>query len=228
MRIVFFLIIGILAYSKTLIATYTAKYGWFGTIAMAKGVYDRNLTNYRITNFVQTTGFARTFVDLKEYYISEGNITNNILVPNIYKNIIIRNGKKYLLIYKFDYKNRKIIKTKYKEGKFVYKREMPFFAKNDILTLYFNLPLIMHSKRATFKALGGEKHTGRVDVEILKKTPKITKIKANLYNKVFAGDKGILYLDINTSNWVTLKGMVKNVLKIGDLKGELKSFKQVP
>ncbi len=53
-------------------------------------------------------------------------------------------------------------------------------------------------------------------------------LKANLYNKVFSGDKGILYLVINPNNWVTLRGMVKNVLKIGDLKGRLVKFTQAP
>jgi hypothetical protein len=227
MRILFILIMGILAYSKTMIATYQANYGWFGTIATAKGIFEKNETKYKITASTKTTGVAKTFVDLKQYYISEGNVTNGILKPLIYKNIIIRNGKKYRLIYKFDYKNRKIVKTKYKENKLIYTKTLKFFANNDILTLYFNLPLVMKTDKQTFKALGGERHTGRVDVEILKKG-KVTKIKANLYNKIFAGDKGILFLDINSSNWVTIRGMVKNVLKIGDLKGKLVNLKVIP
>ena len=204
-------------------ATYNAKYGWFGTVGIAKGYFEKNATNYKITTYSQIT----KFIDLKTYYISKGIIKNGILKPLSYENIIIRNRNKYDLIYIFDYKNKKIEKYKYKNGKFMYKRVLGFFAKNDILTLYFNLPKIMTKNKETFYALGGERHTGRVDVEILSKG-KITKIRANLYNKVFAGDKGILYLDINTKNWITLKGKVKNVLKIGDLKGRLVDFKQVP
>ena len=204
-------------------ATYEAKYGWFGTVAKAKGYFEKNATNYKITTSSQIT----KFIDFENYHISQGIIKNGILVPLIYKNIIIRDGKKYDLIYKFDYKNRKIYKLKYKNGKFIYKRVLDFFAKNDILSLYFNIPKIMKKNKETFKAIGGDRHTGRVDVEILSKG-KITKIKANLYNKIFAGDRGILFLDINTSNWITLKGIVKNVLKIGDLKGKLVNFKQVP
>ncbi len=225
MRILLFLILAIVAYSKTMTATYEAKYGWFGTIATATGIYETNLTDYTITTQIQTTGFAKTFINLQEYYISKGKIKNGILIPLTYQNIIIRNGKKYILSYRFDYNKTQIIKNKYKEGKFVYTRKMPFFAKNDILTLYFNLPKIMNKNFQTFKALGGDRHTGRVDVQILKKTDTKTYIKANLYNKIFAGDKGVLFLTIENKNWVTLEGMVKNVLKIGNLDGKLVKLK---
>ena len=223
MKKLIILIIAVLGYSFSMSATYSAKYGWFGTVGIAKGYFEKNATNYKITTYSQIT----KFIDFQNYHISQGIIKNNILIPLNYKNIIIRGDEKYILIYKFDYKNRKIYKLKYKNGKFIYKRVLDFFANNDILSLYFNLPKIMTKNKETFKAIGGERHTGRVDVEILSKG-KITKIKANLYNKIFAGDKGILFLDIKTSNWVTLKGVVKNVLKIGDLKGKLVDFKQVP
>ena len=223
MKKLIILIIAVLGYSFSMSADYKAKYGWFGVVAKAKGYFEKNATDYKITTFSQIT----KFIDLKTYYISQGIIKNGVLIPSIYKNIIIRDNKRYDLIYKFDYKNQKIYKFKYKNGKFIYKRTLDFFAKNDILSLYFNIPKIMTKKIETFYALGGERHTGRVDFEILSKG-KITKIKANLYNKIFAGDKGILYLDINTKNWVTIKGIVKNVLKIGDLKGKLVDFKQVP
>ena len=223
MKKVIFLIIAVFSYSLTLKATYEARYGFFGVVAKATGYFEKNSSNYIIKTFSKTT----KFINFKNYHISQGKVINNILVPSIYKNIIIRGDKKYDLIYKFDYKNRKIYKLKYKDNRLISKKTLPFFAKNDILSLYFNLPLIMKKNKETFKAIGGERHTGRIDIDILKKG-KITKIKANLYNKIFAGDKGILYLDINSSNWVTLRGVVKNVLKIGDLKGELVNFKQLP
>ena len=223
MKKLIILIIAVLSYSFSMTATYQAKYGWFGTIGEAQGYFEKNATNYKITTFSKIT----KFIDFKNYHISQGIIKKGILTPLIYKNIIIRGDKKYTLLYRFDYKKKKIYKLKYKNGHLLYKRIMDFFTNNDILTLYFNLPKIMRENKETFYALGGQKHTGRVDVEILSKG-KITKIKANLYNKIFAGDKGILYLDIKTSNWVTLNGIVKNVLKIGDLKGKLVDFKQVP
>ena len=223
MKKLFFLIIAVLSYSFSMKATYIAKYGWFGIVAKATGYFEKNQTDY----IIKTFSYITKFIDFKNQHISKGRIINGILVPLTYKNIIFRGNDRYDLVYTFDYLHKKIYKTKYKNGKFIYKRTLPYFANNDILSLYFNLPLIMKNRHQTFKAIGGERHTGRIDVDILQKG-KITKIKANLYNKVFAGDKGILYLDINTSNWVTLKGIVKNVLKIGDLKGRLVNFTQAP
>ena len=223
MKKLIFLIIAVLAYSFSMKAEYEARFGWFGVVAKATGYFEKNQSSYFIKTFSKTT----KFIDFKNYHISKGKIVNGILVPLTYKNIIIRGNKKFDLIYTFDYLHKKIYKTKYKNNKFIYKRTLEYFANNDILTLYFNLPIIMKKTKETFKAIGGDRHTGRIDIEILKKG-KITKIKANLYNKIFAGDKGILYLDINTSNWVTLKGKVKNVLKIGDLKGRLVKFTQAP
>jgi len=223
MKKLFFLIIAVLSYSFSIEATYEARYGIFGVVAKSKGYFEKNATNY----LIKTYSFTTKFIDFQNYHISKGIIKNNILIPQIYKNIIIRGNKKFELIYEFDYKHKKIYKTKYKEGKFIYKKTLPFFTNNDILTLYWNLPLLMKKNHQTFTAIGGERHTGKIDVDILKKG-EITKLKVNLYNKVFAGDKGILYLDINTSNWVTIKGKVKNVLKIGDLKGEIINFKSSP
>ncbi len=229
MRVILLLIIAILAYSKTMLAKYSARFGIFKEVAIIKAKYEVNQTHYKISTYTTTTGFIKSIANVEQYYTSEGIVKNGILIPKKFIKLIIRHNhkKKYLAIYEFDYKNKKITKITYYNDKFAYKKNMPYFAKNDVLTLYFNLPKLLKNNHQTFKALGGEEHTGRVDVDILKKG-KIIKIKANLYNKVFAGDKGILFLDINSSNWVTLKGKVLNVLKIGTLKGELKSFKLIP
>ncbi len=223
MKKLIFLIIAVLAYSFSMQATYEARFGWFGVVAKATGYFEKNQTSYIIKTFTKTT----KFINFKNYHISKGRIINGILVPLTYENIIIRGDNKFNLIFTFDYLHKKIYKTKYKNGKFIYKRTLEYFANNDILSLYFNLPLIMKKNKQTFKAVGGDRHTGRIDVEILKKG-KIIKIKANLYNKIFVGDKGVVYLDINSSNWVTIDGIVKHVLKIGNLKGRLVSLKINP
>ena len=237
MRIIFLLILGILAYSKTLIATYEAKYGWFGTIATAKGIYERNETHYKITTTVKAKGIAASLSGhLIQTYISEGKIVNKRLVPERYIMDIKRNGNDYYRIYIFDHKNKTVFKKRFKNGKLT-KEYKYFYAPDDILSLYWNLPLYLKEKKEkyTFYAIGGNKKDGRVDIsfpkeEELQKLKEIFKtkglyLKANLYNKVFAGDKGLLYLVIDPTDWVTVAGMVKNVLKIGDLKGRITSLK---
>ncbi len=237
MRIIFLLILGILAYSKTITATYSAKYGWFGTIATAKGVYERNETDYKITTTVKTEGIAASLSGhLIETYISEGKIINKRLVPMRYIMDIKRKGNDYYRIFIFDHKHKTVLKKRFKNGKLT-KEYKYFYAPDDILSLYWNLPLYLSKEKKdvyTFYAIGGNKKDGRVDIsfpkgEELQKLKEIFKtkgtyLKANLYNKVFAGDKGLLYLVIDPTNWVTVAGMVKNVLKIGDLKGKITSL----
>ena len=239
MRIILLLFLAVFSFSYTIEADYEAKYGWFGTIATAQGRLEKNQTHYKITANVKTKGIAATFSgNLRQTYISEGIIKNKKFVPLKYTVNIKRKGNDYLRIYIFDHKNKTVIKKRYKNGKLT-KEYKYYYAPDDILTLYWNLPLYLKEKKEfyTFYAVGGRKKDGRVDVtfpsqeEIKTLRKKLFNkngiyLKANLYNKVFAGDKGVLYLVINSQNWVTLSGMVKNVMKIGDLKGKVVDIRQ--
>jgi hypothetical protein len=239
MRIILLLFLAVFSFSYELQAKYTAKYGWFGTVATAKGILEKNTTNYKIITITKAKGIAATLSgNLIQTHISEGIVKNGRLVPLKYIVDIKRRGNDYYRIYIFDHKNKTVIKKRYKNGKLT-KEYKYFYAPDDILTLYWNLPLYLKEKKDfyTFYAVGGSKKDGRVDISFptkdeiakLKKelfNKKGIYLKANLYNKVFVGDKGILYLVINPKNWVTLAGMVKNVLKIGDLKGKIVDLKQ--
>jgi hypothetical protein len=221
-------------------AQYYAKYGWFGTIAEATGTFEKNETSYQITTVSKALGFAATLSkQMVQTYSSKGIVKNGVLIPEKYISTRKKGTDYYKRIYLFDHINKKIIRLKYKNGVLEANETLPYYTPDDILSLYFNLPhylkTLPHKNLYTFYALGARKKDGRIDVSFPKGTEleKIKDtfdntdgvyIKANLYNKVFAGDKGILYLVINPKNWVTVKGMVKNVLKIGDLKGGIKSF----
>jgi hypothetical protein len=230
--LLFFLVIFLNA--KTLIATYEAKYGIFGTIATAKGIFEKNATNYKIKTTIKTKGLAAALTKhMIQKYTSIGIIKNGILIPLEYITYRKRSNKEYKRVYIFNHQKKIIIRKKYFNGKFEREEKFDYYAPQDVLSLYFNLPYLLKDKNKiyTFYALGARKTDGRVDVNFCKKNifkGKEVCIKGNLYNKVFSGDKGILYLLINPDNWVTLKGIVKNVLKIGDLKGKITSFKQVP
>jgi len=233
MRVILLCFLAIFLYSKTLKATYEAKYGWFGTVATATGIFETNETDYKIETIIKTQSIAASLSKhLEQKYISIGTIKNSILIPQKYITNIKRGDNRYKIIYIFNHKNKIITKIKYKNGQLTAKEKFKYYAPQDILSLYFNLPLFLKEKKTyTFHALGARRTDGRVDVNFCDKNifeKKGICIKANLYNKVFAGDKGILYLLINQNNWVCLKGVVKNVLKIGDLKGRLVKFKQVP
>jgi len=243
MRVILLFLIAVFAYSKTMIATYQAKYGIFGTIAEAKGIFDKNETSYKIHTIAKAKGIAAALSkNMVQTYTSEGIVKNGKLIPKKYISTRKKGDKFYKKVYVFDHEHKKIIRYRYKNGKFEKKETLTYYTPDDVLSLYFNLPYYFKKlgkkELYIFYALGGRKSDGRVDVtfpkgEELKKLQRTFKekgiyIKGNLYNKVFAGDKGILYLVINPNNWVTLAGMVKNVLRIGDLKGKIKSFKEIP
>ena len=244
MRLLILIITVITLNAKTMIAEYYAKYGWFGTIAEAKGCFEKNSTNYKITTVSKAKGLAATLShNMVQSYLSIGIIKNGILIPKEYISSRKKSDYTYKKVYLFDHKNKKITCFRYKNGKFENKEVLKYYTPDDVLSLYFNLPQYLKKlpkkQLYTFYALGGRKNDGKIDVTFPSKkelnklkdyfdNAKGVYIKANLYNKVFAGDKGILYLVINPKNWVTIKGVVKNVLKIGDLKGGLKDFKLIP
>ncbi|WP_456480502.1 DUF3108 domain-containing protein [Nautilia sp.] len=244
MRVLIALFLFVLLNAKTMTAEYYAKYGWFGTIAEAKGVYENNKTTYKIVTVSKAKGLAAVLSKhMVQKYTSYGIIKNRLLIPTAYISFRKKGKDVYKRIYLFDHKNKKIHRLRYKNSHLEGEEDLKYYTPDDVLSLYFNLPYYLKKnpgkKLYTFYALGGRKTDGRVDVTFpkgkelkkIKNTFDNTKgvyIKANLYNKVFAGDKGILYLVIEPKNWVTLKGMVKNVLKIGDLKGGIKNFKLIP
>ena len=240
MKKLIILIITVLSYSFSIQATYNAKYGWFGTIGEAQGYFEKNATDYIIKTNSKLLGIAATLSHhLKNSYISIGKIKNGILYPKKYITIRKNSKKEVKTVFIF-YKNH-IQKIRFINGKLDSNSTLSYYVNQDILSLYFNLPKFIKNRNKTyiFYALGGRHKDGKIEVTFPKgdELKKIKEefnnikgiyIKANLFNKIFAGDKGILYLVINPTNWVTLRGIVKNVLKIGDLKGKLVNFKQVP
>ena len=240
MKKLLLLIIAVLSYSFSMNAEYVAKYGFLGKVAKADGYFEKNETNYIIKTHTKLLGIVGSLSKhLQMDYISIGKIRNNLLYPQKYITIRKNSKKEIKTVYVF--KKNKILKLRYKNGKLETNSTVKYYTTQDVLSLYFNLPKLIknYNKTYTFYALGGRHKDGKIEVSFpkgkeLKKlkeefdNEKGIYLKANLYNKVFSGDKGILYLVINPNNWVTLRGMVKNVLKIGDLKGRLVKFTQAP
>jgi len=240
MKKLILLIVAVLSYSFSLQAEYKAKYGWFGVVAKANGYFEKNETDYIIKTHSKLLGIAAAFSHhLESSYISIGKVKNGILYPQKYITIRKNSKKEVKTIYIFH--SKYIQKIRFINHKLDSNSTVAYYANQDILSLYFNLPKFIDSynKTYTFYALGGRKTDGKIEVSFpkgkelkkLKSTfdnEKGIYLKANLFNKVFSGDKGVLYLVINPTNWVSIKGMVKNVLKIGDLKGEVIDIKQAP
>ncbi len=248
----FFLSLSISLFAKDLDATYRVSFGIFGEIGIAKTTLHVEGKRYKITVHAKSTGFA-AFIsgDREEFYESRGKIEDGMLVPDRYEKITQKNVnesdafsdenrvilKKYVKIYTFNHKLHKIEAKKIKSrGKQKSRsiEKVKFYAKNDILSLFFNFkrlfPQLEIKKKQTLHAVGADKKTGKIVLLPLDKTEFAKLIdgefrgmkflKVILNDKIFSSKKGELYLALD-KNGLCEKAVLKDVILFGDIRGEL-------
>ncbi len=218
-------------------AWYVVKFSIFGTVAKVYASMKTDAQKYRITIEAKTVGLAKALSHHRvERYVSEGVIEDGILKPKIFYREKITSRRKDVKRYIFDYLDKKIIceSEKNKYGVFHTKNRepLPYFASNDVLTLFFNLKkyLTSQKRRYIFYAVGGSEKDGRIDVEILdgKKLQKIKRLlktdglylAVTLHQKIFASKEGRLYVVLDRDG-IAKKGLLKDVILFGDIVGEL-------
>jgi len=110
---------------------------------------------------------------------------------------------------------------------------LDFYAKDDLLTLYFNLDKKISDKTLpknyTFKAVGAEKQDGEVEVvipseldeykEALGESSDSWFARAIIHQNIFSSDKGELLLRIGNDG-ITQKAVLKDLLFFGDIRAE--------
>ncbi|WP_200763570.1 DUF3108 domain-containing protein [Nitrosophilus alvini] len=240
MRLVAVIIFLSLSLSAQIIeAEYRVGYGLFGKVGNSKAFFEKKDRIYRIRVVAKATGFAKVLSGGRvEIYESRGKVIDGILVPLVYKKEKITSNKYESKLYKFDHENRKIyLRTIYiKNGKTDkdVKEVLKYYAKEDVLSLYFNLKKYFEKEKKehyTFFAVGGNRKDGRVDVEIPKgkKLQKLRRLMGNiegkyltvtLNQKIFASKKGELFI-VMDSDGITKKALLKDVVLFGDITGKL-------
>lgn len=245
-------------FAKDISATYKVSFGIFGQIGTAKTSLHVEDNRYKINVLAKSTGFA-AFISggRTEFYESRGKVLNGILIPEIYKKIIQRKVnigdtfsgesktviKKYILIYKFNHRAKKIVATKIHikgKSRSEHSEVLKFYAKNDILSIFFNFkklfPNLTIKKKYLLHAAGAGKKRG--DIHLFPATKKefskllsgkldnLKFMKVVLSDKIFASKKGELYLALD-NNGICEKAVLKDVIFFGDIRGELieKSYK---
>ncbi len=229
---------GVYAGAETIQADYKVSYGIFGQIGTAKAKLEKGKKYYTIDIHLAATGLAKVLSSgRKERHISKGHIVHGLMVSDLYQ-VIRTHGKTVVnKEYHVDHRHKKVHKVyeKFKDGKLV-KREkstLDFYAKDDLLTLYFNLnQAIKEKKRAatyTFKAVGAERQQGKVTVII----PPENKISwyqkelgkdaawyatAIIHQKIFSSKEGKLLLSVGADG-ITNKAVLKDVIFFGDIRG---------
>ena len=236
MRLYMIFALGFLSlFAKEITAEYRVTYGIFGTVAKAYAKLEMNESNYKIVVDVESVGIAKMLSHHRsEHYESMGNVKNGMLHPKVFLRQKQSTKRIDIKRYIFDYANKRIIvhTDKNKFGQFHVQSTHPlnYFAKDDVLTLYFNLQnyLTPHTKHYVFHAVGGSEKDGEVDVDILPKSKKYRKLlkkdglylKVTLHQKIFASKKGELFL-VMDNDGIATRGVLKDVIFFGDIVGEL-------
>ncbi len=224
-------------------AEYDISYGFFGTIGTAVANLKVEKGTYKIKLIAKSTGLAKLISGNRiEIYESTGVIENGKLVPNIFISNKKRATKIDIKRYLFDHENKSIsaISTRIHDGQ---KRDnktlLPYYADEDILTLFFNLKhylgenFLLKEDKKLF-AVGANDKNGMVNLLFIDKNrrkdlaqllEKPNHILALVLNKrIFASQKGEMYINLNNDG-ICISAILKDVVMFGDIRGKIRKLK---
>ncbi len=224
-------------------AEYDIYYGFFGTIGKAVANLKVEKGTYKIKVIASSTGLAKLISGNRvETYESTGVIQDDRLIPNIFISKKQRATKIDIKRYLFDHKSKSIntISTRIHDGQRRYSKALlPYYAKEDVLTLFFNLKhylgenFLLKEDKKLF-AVGANDKNGMVNLlfidkkrekELAQLLEKPNHILALVLNKrIFASQKGEMYINLNDDGICT-SAILKDVAMFGDIRGEIKKLK---
>ncbi len=240
--LIFFAVAGLRA--ETMKGEYVVEYGIFGKMGVAEATLERNATDYNIVMEARATGLAKILSGGRvEIYRSLGRVAKGVLVPDIYSKDIYHSGKRRIKTYTFDHLRRKILihEVRYRDGRLESEKNetLPYYADNDIFSLYFNILGIIGDCGKPFSrdlhAVGAEKKTGRVHVQTLVGDRErmlaeemlgkgaACYLKVTIYQKIFGSKGGELYMALRKDG-VATTAVLKDVVMFGDVRGRLVKF----
>ena len=235
-----FLLLGNFASAKVTELNYVATFGIFGTVGTIENRLTQNHKTYEIDTKVTLAGLAKVLLSGQtERYISKGHIKNGLMVSDFYQMITKKKDKIKSKEYHIDHKKKYVTKRyrKWIKGKLIEDRteKLKFYAKDDLLTLYFNLGSAVNEKggKYMFKAVGLEKQDGKVQITVPEDTKAKAYIKdlgqgaalyakALIHQKNFRKKKGDILLAVAKDGFI-YKSVIKDILFYGD--AELKRVK---
>ena len=214
---------------------YRGTFGIFGTVGTIKNRIERKEKSYRIETTVTLAGMAKMLLGGQtERYLSKGHIENGLMVTDYYRMVSRKKGKVTTKEYIIDHRSHSVVKRYKREkgGKVLksYTKKLDFYAKDDLLTLYFNMDRHIRDHqgqhRFRLKAVGLEKQKGIVQITVA--TPKEVPAykedlgksaswyaKALIVQKNFRKKKGDILLSADTDGYIR-KAVIKDILLYGD------------
>ncbi|MRI82852.1 MAG: hypothetical protein C6I00_00335 [Nitratiruptor sp.] len=225
-------------------ALYKVRYGLFGRVGIAQAKMEQNATGYRIVVEGKATGLAGVLSGGRiERYESRGRVVDGKLVPDYFVKIRQNRNKRSVKEFFFNHAKGEVTITKrnYKKGKLVATThsKLPYYAPNDLLSLYFNIAPTLHTLQGQqrFYAVGGDRNSGAVDIiaptgKELAKLKRLLKVDgtyliAVIHQKIFASKEGRLYIVLD-SDGIAKKALLKDVILFGDIVGKLVEKKVHP
>lgn len=228
-----FIVIHTMAFAKVDLVNYQATFGLFGTVGTIKNKITKNPKTYEIESRVEFAGLAKLLMRGQvEHYVSKGSMINGLMVSDTYMMTSTKKDKIVKKEYHINHETKNVIKRvrKWKNGKLVKdkKETLNFYAKDDLLTLYFNLGTAVTNKgkKYHFKAVGLEKQQGKVQITVPNKAQQALYVKdlgqgASLYAKAlivqrnFKNKKGDILLSLAKDGYIQ-NTVIKDVVLYGD------------
>jgi hypothetical protein len=227
------------SHAKEASLTYKGTFGVFGTVGVIDNKLVQHDERYEIKTTVTLAGLAKMLLSgQKEEYLSQGHMENGLMVSDYYRMRSRKKGKVTLKEYWIDHQKHQVKKRfrRWKGDRLVkdQTRILPFYAKDDLLTLYFNMDKHIHDFKGkhTFllKAVGLEKQKGlvRITVASPSEVPSYRKdlgksagwyAKALIVQKNFRKKKGDILLSVGKDGFIQ-KAVIKDILLYGDAKLE--------
>ena len=230
---VVFIILSTFSEAKETQVNYKATFGIFGTVGHIYNTLKQNKKSYQIDTTVKLAGLAKMIMGGQtEHYISKGHLEKGKMVSDLYQMISKKKGKTVSKEYRVDHTHKYVTKRyrKWVNGKLVEdsKKKLKFYAKDDLLTLYFNMDKMItkKGKSYTVKAVGLEKQKGVVkitvptDIQAASYKKDLGKsadwyAKALIVQKNFRKKKGDILLSVAKDKFIK-KAVIKDVLFYGD------------
>jgi hypothetical protein len=239
-KIVFLMITLFWLHAEVVNVAYKVEFGLFGEIGVANATLSRDENSYEIDIKLDSTGIAKTLSgNRKERHISKGHIEEGRMVSDLYQIIKSHGAYSSNRIYRIDHKHKKVTQQtqKWKKGK-LYKDKTvemdEIYAKDDLLTLYFNLDNYIEDKNISkdyrLHAVGAEKQNGYVDIHIPTKEEideyqellgkdQAWYAKAIIHQEIFSSDEGELLLGIGQDG-ITNRAVLKDLILFGDIRAK--------
>lgn len=244
----------LLSSSKLISARYEIMYGSFLPLGIATAnIKIDKKNNYEISIEAQTTGLANILSNNRsETYKSTGILENGKFIPKEFTKIKQDNLNKSIRKFIFKNKNKEILVEQNSEEKqrvydsnfdvsYKIKKEnkryiLDYYAKEDILSLFFNLkeiyPTYKKGINYELKALGANKTKGIInllvpqDMEELNKylkTESTVKFIVSINQKIFQSEKGELMISLDNHGFCDY-AVLKDVLFFGDISAKMEKL----